>query len=296
MDTTNEAGAGRWGIMIPKDGSSRTSLTARYNMTYSTPPVCLTALSELRGTAINANELRAPSFAGGEPKLRSDGADLTLSKFPDPQTEIENCEISWMTSPSGIFESGVADVDTEVSDRLPNACGVKAISFRRTYNTPPKVCVFQQSLSWAYGGNQPDARTRVYVTDITTTGFNLHNDTWGGSCHEGDYVTWCAYDSSLDNVKVTGGSKTWGTLDLSGNNSPQKGETRYWEVDFGGKQPVAILTGITGVDLNISNNRRFHVECKVVGGLGPKTLIRYGPDSSIQARWVEVGFLAILQD
>lgn len=293
----SRSGVQRWGIMVPSNGVDRANLTARYNFVYSTTPAVLTAISELRGTATNTSTLRAPTLKCNAPVLGKSGVDLVLTSFPYEYTDIENCDISWMTSPSGILECGVVMGDGYVTDNTPNQCGTMPVTFSKPYSTPPRVAVFALTFSWAHSnGSQPQARTRLYASDITTTGFNIRSDVWGGSAHEGANVSWCAWDASIDNLKVVKGTKIWGTQDLTGNNSATKGGTLFWEADFAGRQPVAILTGITAVDVDISVTKRFHVECKVVGDLGPKTLLRYGPDSSTQTRWCEVGYVAILQD
>ncbi|KAK4221372.1 hypothetical protein QBC38DRAFT_513609 [Podospora fimiseda] len=271
---------------------------ARFGITYPTSPKVIYALSEVRSTHSSANEPAGWNMGNdGVPDVTTTGFTSTTRKVGGDQIHI--IEYSWLSLPDNEvnFNVGYHDFESEITDSQLNASGSYNVVFAKEYKTVPATpAIWCVSLDYTGGGHlEANPRLVGSVSNLTTKGFTLTIKSWGGSRHAGNVWGWCVWDKEYDGIKVKAGTKDWGTFEST--SDAVVGKTQFWQPDFGnGKGPVSIMTGISGFDLNIeSANHMLHLESKYTGSLD-NGRIRFAPDASVKARWMQAMYVAILED
>lgn len=279
----------KWGQM--QSGAGRLVgnhvFSANFGFKYPQNPKVLWALSEARGT----NTSRPVSWDLSTYNTTTEGLTLKTALTD----ELQELSYSWLTLPDNEvnFQTGCIDIDTSMTDNERNNRGVHQVTFTKPYKEIPAMpAIFCQTLDFSNCGTMTDGRTRARVEELTATGFKLVVESWDGSTQAGNTWGYCVWDKEFDGKKVKAGTMAVQSTSLVRHHM------KSWEPDFGlpaGKRPVAIMTGITGLDVNISDAGRFHVQSQYRGTMDGGS-ISFGTDAFTQSRWVEAMYIAILED
>jgi hypothetical protein len=228
----------------------------------------------------------------GGPTITKSDLNITAA-IPNNWAELLELNYSWLTIPNNEvnFNTGSHDFEKEIEDNAENGAGTFQVAFDKPYKTMPATpAILCMTLDYSGGSNaKPDARLRARVEDLTTTGFKLVIETWNGGKHAGNVWGWCVWDKEYDGVKVKTETTSFSNAEAT------KGNLNSLEPDFGGKTPVSIMTGIRGLDINVSDGGCLHAKCQYQGGLDNDSIV-YGVDATSSARWMEAMYVAILEN
>ncbi|KAG7294217.1 hypothetical protein NEMBOFW57_004287 [Staphylotrichum longicolle] len=289
----------RWGQTTAKSPEGKlVEHAARFGLAYPTPPKVLCAFSEVRGIEQSRTRPVSWQYSSTNSKVSTDcfSFSTTLDSI------ITNLAYSWLTLPENEvnFNFGIFDFDATIYDDKRDPTGTHQVVFTNPYGTapaPPAVWCVTMDYTGT-GDNSPDGRLRHSISDLTATGFKLNIETWGGGHHAGNVWGWCTWDKEYDGVKVKSESKVVCCGNTNGTPAadPIKGALELWEPTFpGGKQPVSIMTGINGYDINVAEGKCTHLRSQWQGTLENGS-ISCGVDGSGRARYVSAMYLAILED
>lgn len=210
-----------------------------------TPPSVAVSLTAL-DLSYQAN-VRIRAFAD---QITQQGFQMHADAWAD--TVLYSAGCSWLeVAPNDpLFQCGQFNTMEDHPWNRPQLQTSRQISFARPYATPPKVVVWLNSLDMSNGHNW---RVKVYVTDVTTTGFTIHVDTWADTILYSAGATWVAMPSDRPNL-VTG---SFNTQELRPWNQVQL--THSKTVSFQGAGYTAaprLVYGLDSLDLDCRRNLR----------------------------------------
>jgi hypothetical protein len=279
----------KWGQLQAGGGRlvGKHAISSNFGLKYPQDPKTLWALSEVRGT----NTTRPVSWNMESFTTTTEGLTLDMALTD----ELEELSYSWLTLPDNEvnFQTGSIDMRKYMVDGEKDNHATYQVTFTKPYyRTPATPALFCQTLDFANCGSMTDAKTRARVQNLTETGFTLVVESWDGSPQTGNVWGYCVWDKMFDGKKVKAGTQAIESTSLVRHHM------KRWEPDLelpAGKRPVAIMTGITGFDINISDAGRLHVKSQYRGTMDGGS-ISYGTDAFTQSLWVEAMYIAILEE
>ncbi|RPB08331.1 hypothetical protein P167DRAFT_359293 [Morchella conica CCBAS932] len=133
----------------------------------------------------------------------------------------------------------------------------RRVSFEHEYSFPPVVVVWLSALAM---DKRTDWRVKTYVSQVTTTGFTLHIDTWGDSNLYGAESTWLAYPADMPRIL----SGSYNTLQVRLSHPARQVTTGT--VDFGNtfQTTPRVFVALNYIDMDHVRNLRFFMRQVVV--------------------------------
>ncbi|KZV90877.1 zincin, partial [Exidia glandulosa HHB12029] len=158
----------------------------------------------------NAN-LRVNAFADN---VSASSADVHIDTWAD--TTLYAAAVTWFTVPAGNsdFQTGSFCTEDDHAWDHPQQKTARQITFTRPYAAPPKVIVWLCRLDLDRSTNY---RVTATGTDVTTTGFTLHLDTWADTKLYSATASWIAYPANRANIT----SGTYSITDVRPWDKPQ---------------------------------------------------------------------------
>lgn len=159
------------------------------------------------------------------------------------------------------FQFGTYKTGDDYHWQDPKTLSQRWITFPCAYSTPPKVVVWLTALDMPSGDNW---RVKTYETNVTTTGFNIHIDTWGGSVIFYTIASWVAYPADKPNVF----SGRFSTESVRSSSCPQLYNSGY--VSFGNTfaSPPRTILAINSIDISCKQDLRFAVKASDISAAG----------------------------
>lgn len=129
--------------------------------------------------------------------VRADGFVVHLDSWSD--TMLFNAACTWMEieGDDPDFQFGNYNTHEYQLSKKPVQVYSRLIVFARPYETPPCVVVWLASFDIK---SENHWRIRTYATEITTTGFRIHVNTWDDTVLHCGGATWVAYTAGKPGV------------------------------------------------------------------------------------------------
>lgn len=138
----------------------------------------------------------------------------------------------------------------------------RKITFKRAYSSAPQVVVWLNLFDL---GPQVDWRVKTFATDVTTTGFTLHIDTWSDTKLMWTMASWMAYPT--DRPGVASGS--FSTRDIRSSGQPQVYNSAFEPFASGVfEKPPRVFLALNSLEIDHGQNLRLKVSADNVSAAG----------------------------
>ncbi|PIL35697.1 hypothetical protein GSI_02427 [Ganoderma sinense ZZ0214-1] len=192
--------------------------------TYGCPPQVAVGLNWL-DVSKDAN-IRVTAFADN---ISASSADVHINTWSDTTLYSAGCTL--FPVPPGDLDFQVGQFSTQEDHpwQNPQLKTTRRFAFAREYASPPNVVVFLNQLDMAKGKNW---RVTTTATDVTTTGFTLHIDTWADTVLYSATAAWIAYPLAWSAARTTrrtsgrGTSRSSPTVDAFLSRTARSSEPR----------------------------------------------------------------------
>ena len=225
--------------------------------TYASPPTLALGLNWL-DIANNAN-IRVKTFADN---IATASADIHINSWADTTLYSAGCTWLEVAANDPDYQIGQFSTTDDHPWDKPQKETSRNITFPRAYASPPKVIVWLNGLDMA---NDKNWRINATATNIATTGFTIHLDTWADTVMYSASAAWIAYPA--DKANVTSG--TYNTQDVRPWNNPRIDNSG--RVDF----PAGALAGspkvliaLNSLDVDCGNYLRLKLSADCVSKTG----------------------------
>ena len=225
--------------------------------TYASPPTLALGLNWL-DIANNAN-IRVKTFADN---IATASANIHINSWADTTLYSAGCTWLEVAANDPDYQIGQFSTTDDHPWDKPQKETSHNITFPRAYASPPKVIVWLNGLDMA---NDKNWRINATATNITTTGFTIHLDTWADTVMYSASAAWIAYPA--DKANVTSG--TYNTQDVRPWNNPRIDNSG--RVDF----PAGALAGspkvliaLNSLDVDCGNYLRLKLSADCVSKTG----------------------------
>ena len=184
--------------------------------------------------------------------ITNTGFDVNVTAAGD--TQITQSTFVWMEIPNepayAQFQTGAVSVGSSVTTAAVNHLD-QPITFPNAYTTPPTVVVLPT------GWDIDAASTfKVSATQITTTGFTIHQEMANGQQLRGGNVSWLAYPA---NSPIGLSSGVIGNTAPTTQNWEQKGTVTFAQPASAGGSPCLAMMGLSSFATSQSWNTMYSV-------------------------------------
>ena len=224
---------------------------------YTSPPTLSVGLNWL--DVANSANIRVSAFADN---ITNEAADLHIDTWADTTLYSAGCTWLKVVANDPDYQVGQFSTTEDHPWDKPQKQTSRNITFPRAYDAPPKVIVWLNQLDMAKDKNW---RISANVTNITTTGFTIHLDTWADTVLYQATAAWIAYPANKANVT----SGTYNIQDVRAWNNPQvnnAGRVNFPTGTFSGNPNV--LIALNSLDIDCSRNLRLKLSADVVSQSG----------------------------
>jgi hypothetical protein len=191
-------------------------------------------------------------------KIGKKSADLHINTWHDTTLYSAGCTWLRVAANDPDFQTGQFSTEEDHPWNQPQLLTSRQITFNKPYSSPPKIVVWLNQLDMDRNKNW---RIAAKATNITTTGFTIHIDTWGDTVLYSATAAWFAYPS--DKAGVASGA--YSTQDVRPWNQPQL--TNNGRVGFPAgtfqKDPT-VLIAFNSFDVDCSRNLRLKLSADSV--------------------------------
>jgi hypothetical protein len=160
------------------------------------------------------------------------------------------------------FQCGVFNTMEDHPWDKPQQKTARQIQFARPYAVPPKVVVWLNSVDLSSSHNW---RVKVLATDVTTTGFVLHIESWADSVLYTAGATWIALPADRPGL-CTG---TFNTMEVRSWDKPQHNHSKA--VSFQGlgfSSAPRVVLGLNSLDFDCRRNLRVNLTAEGISAAG----------------------------
>jgi len=156
---------------------------------YDKPPAVLVGLNEIDMDGTNQMRLRA--FAD---TVRPDGFQIHIETWWNTTLYAAGC--IWLQVAAGDpdYQCGLFSTMDDHPWDEPTDFTSRRVEFDVPYDIPPQVMV------WLYQFDMNHGRVKAHATDITTTGFTIHIDSWGDTQLLSGKASWVAFPTGKTGV------------------------------------------------------------------------------------------------
>ncbi|KAI5836755.1 hypothetical protein DFP73DRAFT_346555 [Morchella snyderi] len=175
---------------------NRPELQASKEITFETPYPERPSSVLLGLTDIDIGNWECVRIQSHTSDIRNDGFKVHLDTWE--ARNLHGCGCSWLGVAAGndhYLQFGRVALDQPwmtVMERF-----TRQIAFEHEYPFPPVVVVWLSALAM---GKTRNWRVKTYASQVTTSGFTLHIDTWAGSHLYGAESTWLAYPTDTPRI------------------------------------------------------------------------------------------------
>jgi hypothetical protein len=201
-------------------------------------------------------------------RIRAFASEATTKKFKASlqswgDTTLYSASMTFLEKSSrfSYIQTGVYNTEETRPWYQPQLTQSKRVNFATSFNAPPKVITWLQSLDMDKNKNW---RIRVYPTDIDNSGFTIHADSWGDSILYRAGVTWLAYPA--DQPRVTSGK--FNTQDVRPWNAPQAENSGTFNFPSSFSKVPKVIMAIDSLDYDHSRNLRLRLSTSSVTNTG----------------------------
>ncbi|KAL9121332.1 MAG: hypothetical protein Q9187_002109 [Circinaria calcarea] len=192
--------------------------------------------------------------------LKPDGFQIHVDTWGD--TTLYRAATNWFYPGDCDYQVGAFSTLEDHSIDENKQQTTKKVKFSRPYPAPPNVVVWLTAFDIEKGNN---IRIRTYADNVTADGFDLHTDTWSNTRLFSAKSCWIAYPTGKQGVT----SGTYSTLDVRGTNPNQMENSKKIDFTSGGfKDAPTVVTGITALDFDKSNNVRMKLSEDAITNTG----------------------------
>jgi hypothetical protein len=229
---------------------------------HSSAPKVAVGLTEL--DISNATNIRISAYAD---RITMANMSVHLDTWSD--TSLYSAGSTWLEDRQEEFEVQVGDFSTQELHpwNQPTKTNAKRINFPRAFSSTPTVLVWLKGFDMAKNFNW---RVKAYPSDISTSGFTIHIDTWADTILYSAEASWIAFTDSGDSAKIYGGT---GDTQQYRNWSPAQ-LTNGAKIDFPAKMfdrlPKTLLLAVNRLDIDCRRNLRFKAYADTISEAGFK--------------------------
>jgi len=167
------------------------------------------------------------------------------------ETTLYSAGCTWMdiSSNDRDFQWGQFSTSEDHPWTKPQAKTSRHISFAKPYAAVPKVVVWLCSISMQ---NTTTWRVKAYATDVSTTGFTIHIDSWADTVLFSGGATWIAHPASRSHIA----SGMYGTSDIRPWNKPQQVNSSTITFDKTFEKIPRVFAALSELSINHNANLR----------------------------------------
>ena len=193
-------------------------------------------------------------------------------------TRLYSAGCTWLAVPRGhpSFQFGTFHTEQDHIAWNVRHLTSRKIVFGRPYETPPKIVVWLNALDLCRDHNE---RVMAFATDITTTGFTVHINSWDDTRLFGAGISWFAYPEGFPGI--CSGS----LLPVGGTSGVVKFEKKF------AKPPRLVLAGLNKLDSDRHGRCSFKIVTEGVSEMGMGIRVEGWGDTVLHS--AGVGYLAI---
>ena len=240
----------------------QTSKAITFSKPFSQPPGLSLGLNYL--DLGNESNVRIQAYASD---ITSNGFRVHVDSWSD--TTLHAGGVSWLNLTSDHLECqhGQFRAPADARSRLFS----HDIPFARPFVSPPKVVVFFNALDL---DKETNLRLKTYATNISSTGFTIHIESWHTTVAYGAAAGWIAHPENLTHVF----SGTSNTMEVCSRVAPQhKVNKRITFNRTGFREPPNVFMAINYIDVYNSNSLRLRAF--------PSSITTTGMDWNIES-WI----------
>lgn len=151
----------------------------------------------------------------------------------------------------------------------------RKITFKRQYPAAPKVVVWLNVIDL---GCRENFRIKTFATDVTTTGFIIHIDTWSDTRLYSAMASWVAYPTVRSGVA----SGSFSTMDIRSSGQEQVYNSAYESFGKGVfEKPPRLFLALNALDIDRRATMRVMVKADNVSAAGMTWHLDSWRDSSM---------------
>ncbi|KAH7152733.1 hypothetical protein EDB81DRAFT_931076 [Dactylonectria macrodidyma] len=225
----------------------------QFSKTYENPPSLAVGLNWL-DVSKDAN-IRVTAFADN---ITKSSAVIHLDAWAGTILHSAGCTWFRKATDDGEFQIGSFNTLEDHSWKNPQQKTSREIKFARPYTSPPEVVVWLNSLDMDKSRNW---RLKATATDITTTGFTIHLDTWSDSVLYSAGAAWIAYPANKPGVTSGSYQTPWPNTQLQNS-----GTVKFPDGTF--QRAPKVLIAFSSLDVDCSRNLRLKLGADSVSTQG----------------------------
>ncbi|KAF7789095.1 hypothetical protein EIP86_000028 [Pleurotus ostreatoroseus] len=223
-------------------------ITIMFDRPFQEPPFVLLGLNYL-----DFNKGKNIRIRSSIEEVHSDKMTVNLASWSDTIQYASGC--SWLVTCAneGDFQFGHFSTEADHPPTKPQPTTHKHISFSRQYQNVPSVVVWLDALDVDHSHN---CRVRAYVSDVTTSGFEVHIDSWDDTTLFSASVFWAAHSKGRKDMC----SGSFSTSDIRSFNPPRcdNAGTVSFDTTFSARPQV--FAGLNMVDMGNSGGQRLRLK------------------------------------
>lgn len=234
---------------------AQTSKIINFPRPYSAPPGIPIGLNSIH--LCKFFNVRIKSYASG---IRDDRVEMHLDSWDDTYLFSAGCTWLEVEADDPDFQFGTySTLDNQIGGQWQQK-NSHQVEFARAYSAPPQVVVWLSGFDMRRGKAW---KVKTYVSDVTSTGFKIHIDTWEDTVLYSGTATWVAYTAGKPGV-CSGSFSTNSII-------PKMSHTGYEKFGKGvfGKSPHVVVA-LNKIDMDCNQFMRLGVKTSDVSVDGMK--------------------------
>lgn len=194
-------------------------------------------------TMLDISHKTHPRIKAYQSNVLEDSFKINLDCWADTVLFGASCAWLEITANDPDFQSGNYSTLEDHSWHQHETHNTRKITFRRPYQTPPFVVVWLSAIDMSHDRRW---RIRTFATNVTSTGFTIHIDTWDDSLLLSAAASWVAYTATKAGVA----SGHFSTSDIRSPKQSMSETTGYEEFGPGlFKDPPRVIAALDSFDI-----------------------------------------------
>lgn len=228
-------------------------MTIAFNRPFQQPPPVLLGLNHLDFDKDKNIRIRSTVE-----DVRTDRMTVNLMSWGDSVQYASGC--SWLVASlhDTDFQFGHFSTEDDHPSTKPQPTTHQHISFPQKYQDVPRVIVWLDGLDVACAH---DCRVKAYVSDVTTSGFDVHVDTWADTTLFSASVVWAAHSAGRPDLC----SGTFSTEDARARDPPRCDNAGSVAFDTAFEGAPQVFAGLNMLDLGNGGGQRVKLDVDSVG-------------------------------
>ncbi|RDB18504.1 hypothetical protein Hypma_000219 [Hypsizygus marmoreus] len=150
------------------------------------------------------------------------------------------------------FQHGSVSTMDDHPWNKPQVTTAIKVNFPKAFGAPPTVIVWLNELDL---NEKHNWRVKATVSDVTSTGFIMHLDTWGDTIMYSATATWIAYPANRPNIM----SGSYNIMDVRAWDQPRAVNQGNVQFNKALQTVPRVLSGLNMMDIGCSANLRIRL-------------------------------------